>query len=200
MPRPASPEAKRRLILDAARGLLVRRGFQDVVLDDVAREADVAKGTLFLYFKSKDELVSAAFADLVDRLGEALEALPRSNARGLALLTEAARTILSYLDANHDFLSQLGAGRLPGCGSRPTSQLMQKVAANNRRLVKVLELCGEPGVWSPEGSDLAGAASTLFALCRSATFYRGVTGSPRPLVSQTERIVSLFLYGVRGKP
>jgi len=53
-------EDKKVLILDAARRLLIGRGFQDLALDDIAREAGVAKGTLFLYYKSKDELFTAS--------------------------------------------------------------------------------------------------------------------------------------------
>jgi AcrR family transcriptional regulator len=53
----------RRRILDAAREVFFRDGFMDANLDDVARGAGVAKGTLYRYFDSKAELYVAVLAD-----------------------------------------------------------------------------------------------------------------------------------------
>ena len=47
------PDSTKRRILEAARRLLVERGAEGVVLDDVAKRAGVAKGTLFLHYKNK---------------------------------------------------------------------------------------------------------------------------------------------------
>jgi AcrR family transcriptional regulator len=55
---------KRDRILDAAQRLFVRYGVKRTSVDDVAREAGIAKGTVYLSFKSKAEL----FAAIADRL------------------------------------------------------------------------------------------------------------------------------------
>src|SRR5258705_3036664 len=47
-------------ILDAAATLLVRWGFRKTTIDDVAREAGVAKGTIYLHWRDKNELFRAA--------------------------------------------------------------------------------------------------------------------------------------------
>jgi AcrR family transcriptional regulator len=47
---------KRELILNSARGLFNKFGFKKTTIDEVVREAGVAKGTFYLYFKSKEEL------------------------------------------------------------------------------------------------------------------------------------------------
>lgn len=51
---------RRQTILSAARAVFARRGFAGASMDLVAREADVAKGTLYLYYRSKSALYSAA--------------------------------------------------------------------------------------------------------------------------------------------
>src|SRR5688572_13595108 len=91
---------KKTLILDSARKLLVRHGFRDdaVALDDVARAAKVAKGTLFLYYKNKDELFQAAFADLVESLGGELDAVAASSLKGRDRLDKTVRTVLSHFE------------------------------------------------------------------------------------------------------
>src|SRR5688572_6037086 len=65
-------EKKRQLIVATAARLFATRPFHKVKLDDVAAEAGVGKGTLYIYFKSKEELyfwlLYDAFSKLVDGL------------------------------------------------------------------------------------------------------------------------------------
>ncbi len=55
-----------REILAAARKLLEQRGPEAMTMDEIAADAGVAKGTLYLYFQSKDDLIQA----LITRVGE----------------------------------------------------------------------------------------------------------------------------------
>lgn len=55
---------KREAILDAAEAVMARKGLKDMTMDDVANTADVAKGTLYLYFKNKASLSAAIYARL----------------------------------------------------------------------------------------------------------------------------------------
>jgi TetR/AcrR family fatty acid metabolism transcriptional regulator len=50
---------RRGAILDAARTVFARRGFAGGILDEIAQEAGIAKGTVYLYFKSKTEIYKA---------------------------------------------------------------------------------------------------------------------------------------------
>ncbi len=56
-----SPGArKRRRILRAAHSLFLKQGYRKTSIDDVARKAEVAKGTVYLYFENKAQLLIAA--------------------------------------------------------------------------------------------------------------------------------------------
>src|SRR2546429_7578253 len=46
-------------ILDAAAELILRWGYRKTTIDDIARQAGVAKGTLYLHWKTREELVAA---------------------------------------------------------------------------------------------------------------------------------------------
>jgi TetR/AcrR family fatty acid metabolism transcriptional regulator len=59
--RAQAPENKRELILRAAIKLFARRGFFNAQVADVAREAGIAAGTVYLYFKGKDDLLTSIF-------------------------------------------------------------------------------------------------------------------------------------------
>ena len=60
--QPASDERKLReeRLLDAATTLLVRWGYRKTTIDDVAREAGVGKGTIYLHWKDKNDMFRAA--------------------------------------------------------------------------------------------------------------------------------------------
>lgn len=51
--------AKRRQIIDGAREVFLSRGFDAASMADIAKAAGVSKGTLYVYFKDKDELFAA---------------------------------------------------------------------------------------------------------------------------------------------
>src|ERR1700676_1570258 len=55
-PRAQEPAERRAAILDAALAEFAARGFADTRLDDVARHAGIAKGTIYLYFRDKENL------------------------------------------------------------------------------------------------------------------------------------------------
>src|ERR1700709_2014873 len=84
--KPASPKAaveppsgraaraaeRRQAIIDAAMDEFIARGFAATRLDDVAKRADVAKGTIYLHFRDKEtlfqELIRTALGPLISRL------------------------------------------------------------------------------------------------------------------------------------
>jgi AcrR family transcriptional regulator len=78
-PQPSQPPARaaraaerRQAIIDAALEEFIARGFTATRLDDVARRAGVAKGTIYLHFKDKasmfEELIRTALVPLIGRL------------------------------------------------------------------------------------------------------------------------------------
>jgi TetR/AcrR family fatty acid metabolism transcriptional regulator len=89
--RPARPE-KFRAILRAATQVFARSGYFNSKVADIARAAGVADGTVYLYFKSKDDLLSSIFdvamEDFINRARAELARLddPREKLRRFAQL------------------------------------------------------------------------------------------------------------------
>ncbi len=59
--RPGPDIDKRQLILDAATHVFAERGFFAAQVADIARRAGIAAGTVYLYFRSKDEILTSLF-------------------------------------------------------------------------------------------------------------------------------------------
>ena len=63
-----APDVRRAQILGAADRVFLASGLSSATMDDVAREAGIAKGTIYLYFPSKEALVEALQGKLVGRV------------------------------------------------------------------------------------------------------------------------------------
>jgi TetR/AcrR family fatty acid metabolism transcriptional regulator len=59
-------EDKSLRILDAAIRIFARKGFYNSTIADVAKVAEVAEGTIYLYFKNKDDLLISIFEHSMD--------------------------------------------------------------------------------------------------------------------------------------
>src|SRR5262249_16121766 len=64
--------SKRERILEAAIKVFAEKGFFGAKVSEIAREAGVADGTIYLYFKSKDDLLISLFEDRMERINSAL--------------------------------------------------------------------------------------------------------------------------------
>jgi len=78
----ALTDLRRREILAAAIKVFGKKGFADTSVDDVAAAAKIAKGTLYLYFRSKEDIYSTALRQAIHEL-HALIAERLATAHGL---------------------------------------------------------------------------------------------------------------------
>jgi AcrR family transcriptional regulator len=63
-PRPNVSDERKNQIINAAESVFTEKGFDQARMDDIAEETGLSKGTLYLYFKSKDDLIIA----ILDRM------------------------------------------------------------------------------------------------------------------------------------
>ena len=75
MARPRS-EDKRKAILEAALELFAERGIGHVPTSAISAAAGVAEGTLFTYFKSKDDLLNELYLEIRREIDRQLEGYP----------------------------------------------------------------------------------------------------------------------------
>jgi AcrR family transcriptional regulator len=90
------PEERPRQILDAALEVFGERGLAGARLDDIAKRAGIAKGTIYLYFPSKEEL-------FVEMIRQTMVALIEEGERGLEGTTPSEQ-LASYVRSHWDFV------------------------------------------------------------------------------------------------
>jgi AcrR family transcriptional regulator len=79
------------VILDAADSLIRHYGYSKTTVDDIAHEAGIGKGTIYLHFHSKEDVAMSSIARVNDRLHERIRVV----ARGKGTPTERVREILT---------------------------------------------------------------------------------------------------------
>lgn len=70
---------KKKQILDTALQLFAQKGFRATSIQDIADQIGIAKGSIYIYFKSKEELFVSALQLVLDRVGEQCRAVVSDN-------------------------------------------------------------------------------------------------------------------------
>ena len=113
-------ENRAELILDAADRLLARYGYRKMTIDDLAKEAGIGKGTVYLHFTSKEDVVLSSIDRIVRRLLERMQTIIAGNAepdeklRQMLVLRVMFRfdSVQHYTESISEVLRDLRAGLL----------------------------------------------------------------------------------------
>jgi AcrR family transcriptional regulator len=186
--------AKRRQIIDGACRVFLAQGFDAASMGSIAREAGVSKGTLYVYFKSKEELFEAiveeqcqwqaqqilTFDDQADveselrRVGEQLTQLLCRRPGGISPL----RTVIAIAD------------RMPELGTRFYQSGPARSVAHLRQY---LDTKVAQGILQPHDCEVA--AAQFIDACTSLTFKPMLFGSAAPPTdSQIAYVVDIAVH------
>ena len=191
-------------VLEGARKVFLRDGFERAAVDDIAREAGVSKATIYAYFPDKQLLFMEVARCECHRQTEDAEALMGGDVSVQAALTVAAERIISFLMSEFGqrmFRIVVGEGqRFPGLG-REFHDCGPGLIHD--RLVHHLAAYVEGGQLVIE--DLELAADQFAQLCKAGVHERLIFGMADTVTpDQVHRIVhgavEMFMarYGVKG--
>ena len=120
MPTITTNKEVRDAILDATERLLARFGYRKMTVEDIAREAGIGKGTIYLHFSSKEEIALSRIDRIVERVKEQLWVIARSEATAAVRIRQMLLTrvlirfdsIQHYTQSLNDLLAALRPGLL----------------------------------------------------------------------------------------
>ena len=182
---------RREEILNSAKKIFMKKGYGRATIDEIARESGVAKGTIYLYFKSKEDLFISLITEQMRNIARIAEEVNQSDpikrliefGKKIALLDPPIHQILSY-------------GQIP---LSPTfvKRVRKEMIKNFGRVVEII------AGWITEGIeqkkfvrvDPVNAASLFIALTRfipTAKFFSNIE------VDMTE-VLNIFLDGIRRR-
>ena len=186
--RTANPERRDRIINAAAR-LFGERHYHQVLVDDIAARAGVSKGTVYSYFKDKDDLYLALILD------------------GMQSLYEQTRQKIAALRTPEEKLHGLVEKLLEFCADAPyfleltqradvyqsacqTAALRQCKSQFRNLLIEIIKELNSSECWFAPDPELA--AMCLMGTMREVLRWRKPTEADLP-----RRLVQLFLNGIR---
>ena len=197
-PRPSPDKADRReAILKAAIRTFAERGFFNAQVADVARAAGIAAGTVYLYFKSKDDLLVSIFE--------------RSMREGLT----TGRAAVAHLSDPRERLLRLARGHLARLGHdrnlaivfqvelRQSTKFMERFSASLLRdylgLIREAIADGQrQGLFRADVKATAAAKMLFGALDEMATNWI-LSRRRYSLEADADAVVDLFINGARAR-
>jgi len=189
-PRTKPPEERRDEIMKAARRLFLKQGVAPTTIEQITSGADVAKGTFYLYFSSKDDVLAA----LGDRFAQELLATmkaaiaEKANEDWKGKLAAWARAgVNGYLDSMrlHDIIFY---------GSRPRTRgrLVDNIIIDH--LCGLLQGGVDAGAWSIDGARFT--AVFLFSGLHGIVDASHVTGKRVDRTRLAQRLEQLCFRAV----
>ena len=193
-------EARREAILDAAAQVFSRKNFHEATLDEIASEAELAKGTLYNYYKDKQDI----FASLIIRgHRDFQEQLSLEIERGGTLQTILVRildmAVQTLLDHKYMFRMVLSAGEHLSESYRTEMMIrwQEQVESDAQILVKAFDSMPETKNL-PEAERLTGAYLILAAI-RSLHHRQMLTNDLEPIKDDIDTYSRLLCRALRAE-
>lgn len=188
MPR-VKTKSKKEEILEAASRVFADREFHEVLIDDVAAQAGVGKGTVYRYFRTKEELYFETLLRAFDDLSETLAEGVLEEASPTRRLERIARESLRFAWDRRHLLSLLQGDE---------RRFAMREAELRRRRDGIMALVRKvilEGIERREfrGVDARIAAELFRGMIRAANCFRTEEDSVDSLV---EEIIGIFTRGV----
>jgi AcrR family transcriptional regulator len=188
-------------IQEAAIRVISRKGMASATMQEIAEEAGVAKGTIYLYFRDREELVEKTFETAIGELHKRIDAALDSEGPFAQRLRAVITAKLAFFNENREFFRLYHTLRMPE-GSA-TQQRRQKrncqpqYRARVDRLAAHLKLAMDAGEVRP--LDPKRLALFLIETSTAIVLERLSEDAPPPESDDVELIVSTLLNGIAAK-
>jgi AcrR family transcriptional regulator len=171
-------EFRRAQILDAARDHFAQHGVGDTTVDDIARAAGVAKGTVYLYYRSKDEILRQLLdLDLAELRDETLPTITGPGDLGTRLLRYVS-AMLGFFERKREFIDHCQLELSPDARKQIRVTLSQLYREQMDAWDVVLQAASASGSAAPRANH---AAAGIVSLARGLALQRLAGMASEPL-------------------
>ena len=184
---------KREAILDAAATVFARQGFRNTEIQSVADAINVAKGTLYLYFKSKEELFLAAVDRGMRRLVDAVDAATEAVADPLDKISVGIRTYLKFFKDCPEYVELLLQERAEFRGRKKPTYFAHREANLDRWRSLYEELIAAGRV---RAMPVDRILTVISELMYGSMFISQFTAPGKSVETQTADIVDILFNGL----
>jgi len=191
--RARQKESVREEILDAARTLFVKEGYEHVSIRKIAEKIEYAPGTIYLYFRDKAEILDRLCEETFSKLAQKMHAINADPSNPLDGLRRGLRTYIQFgIDnPNHYIVTFVQAKQIPGHQPKAGELCFENLRGAVRRCVEAGQLNCED-VEEVAQAIWAGAhgVTTLLITCQFPFI------EPSRLI---DRVVHILIEGIRKR-
>lgn len=140
-------EQRRNAIIDAAEKVIFAKGLDQATMEEIAEEAELSKGTLYLYFKNKNELYMAITQRGSDMLNSKFSKIFNGDHTGLELIRLMGETYLDFVKSNPDYFNAfLYYESLKDAEALENSDMAQSCEQNRNEAMNYMVRCLQIGM------------------------------------------------------
>lgn len=184
----------KRLIFKAAIKVFSQNGYNGTTMDDIAKEANVAKGTLYYHFKSKEEIFKFIINGGMDIISEKLEEISKQDSDSISKLKAVCKAQLSVVYENRDFfkviMSQLWGSQIRQFDIR---RKIEKYINDIEKYVK--DAVNEGSIKNGETSFMGYA---IFGMLCSASIYELINEDKEKIDEVADSLMEYILKGIEA--
>ena len=188
-------------IQEAAMRVIARRGMAAATMAEIAAEAGIAKGTIYLYFRDRDELVEKTFETAMNELMTRIDAAFDPNGTFEENLRRTLSAKMDYFLQNREFFRLYLSLRFPE-GS-PAQQRRQKRTCQPQYRSRVTHMAEELEKAMGRGEirrmDPFRLALFIIEGSMALTIERVMEEAPPPTADDVDLIVSTIMGGLRPR-
>ena len=136
--REREKEQRRQAILDAAELLFFKKGVEETTMDDVAEAAELSKGTLYLYFKNREDLYHGIYHRGLEVLKSYFEEALRSEGNGLRKVRAIGEAYYRFSQTHADYfhaMNEMDPGKVDHCDNESNGYKCHLLAEDVKKLV-----------------------------------------------------------------
>ena len=100
-------QQRREEIIQAAEKVFFTKGFDKSTMDDIAEHAELSKGTLYLYFKSKEDLHMAVARKAIGMLNSITEGVKKVQGNAMEKLLHMGRACIEFSNSHPDHMKAI---------------------------------------------------------------------------------------------
>jgi TetR/AcrR family transcriptional regulator len=158
-------EQRRSAIIDAAKRVFMEMGLEQASMDRIATESELAKGTLYLYFKSKNELIMAIMTEHLQQLNARLLDVARSRLSPQNKVLKSVDVFFAYSSEHQIFYQIMTAVNVREmCQCTPDQQSspdVERFRELNRETMVIVHSILEDGIAKGAFDPSLNVASTV---------------------------------------
>ena len=189
---------RRKEILLAAEKLFAAKGFFPTTMNDIAQEAQFGTGTLYKYFKSKEDLYFTLIDEKTSEINDPVKAELSKKMSAIERIGKILRIQFEFIERNRDFFRIYVSerGRFEWTVKDDLGKgLHEKMVAYIQLLAQVMKQGIKDRTFKP--NDPMDLAHALVGIVNSFVFEWLIAPRPYPLLSKVDTVLDIFLKGAQ---